>query len=254
MRTEQLQDALEITKLLVINSQKQPKVDAQISLIEEHTGQQLEFGKQVLTYKDPYPEHSSSSALEVARNKAYRPRRNPQGFDFEMDHSVATTGADINAWVWEPNQDRLLQEHKFDRQRKAFNDQRVEQEISRLIRLYSGKQKTANIWDVGWHIKNGADHQIGDKIEVRSKPIDRELLTLYIMQALENGLFYSSNLHIAALECLAENGQMESIAFLPKEFQDQGIEFTEMRQAPTKDLTDRALHSVIANVPVRYNA
>jgi hypothetical protein len=232
-------------------SGKPEKVAAQLSLIKHYLGVDLPKDR-ILSYSDSQDEKKFRRALDVAHWKALQPRRNRDGIHGTVIGDPVTSGGDINAFRWRSGQ--FVQEHKFDRQRTHFeNPGRVDRVKRDLINEYCHEGIIQTVWDAGTHIINGTDHQFGDKIEVISEPVDRELLVQYLDYAFASGLFYTSNLHFAALECLIENGKVKSAAFLPKELEDQKVTFRQMRQInPTPQLLQQALHSVITNAPISY--
>lgn len=240
---------------LVINTGKEAKAAAILTLIKEHTGIVLTLMKEAFLYQDDQYEISHSDALTVAQWKAVQPRRNPNGIqgEFSKDVEVVTAGSDVNAFMY--NGDRIQQQHKYERTKHQFTDVKLESTLKELMDQYcfpnSGEVRV--VWDLGTHIINGVDHQFGDQIEVVSKPVNPALMKQYITQALQNGLFWSSNQHFAAMECLIENGGVTSVSFLPKELRHNGIDFKRMRQTPTPGLLHQALHSIVTNTPLKYS-
>lgn len=242
LRQEQLQAALAHINHLYLSTSKESKAQVFLEMIYELSGQKLKVGEKVSLYIDNEPEPISRSAQEVARHKALQPLRNKQD-----DEVAASIGADINGYVEMGG--LLVPQHKLERLGRPLSVQEFEQVRKTLVDQYCYPEngQVRVVWDVATEMINGTQTSLGDKIEIISEPVDEELLYQYVMQAWESGLILTSNLHFGALECLIENGKIQSVAILPAEMEKQGTTFQEVRTRADSQMLGLITQAVIAN-------
>jgi hypothetical protein len=235
---------------MVVNTSKVEKIEAVLGLVRRQIGVQLLLGRGAFLLGEmTEPEMMSHEASAVAESKARQVltyRRPVQGTE------LIAVGLDVNAFFGTEGIES--QSHKLSRLGPEFVRVNREAMRKKIIKQYTKPVDgiVRNRWDVAMHVINGTDHAFGDEIELRAKPVDRELLIQALDQAEENGLFLSSNLHFATIECLREQGEIISVAFLPQALKQQGITFAQVRQVPTPELLDIAQHSIVTNIPASY--
>lgn len=254
LRKWALREVLERIGTLFVNTGKDAKALAIIKLIVDLTGEELSLHDGVELVIDRHDEPAYKNADAVAIAKARRARFQvaiERGFLLPEDLYSA---GDVNAFLSHSDQG-FGQKHKLERKYdEVFQAQFVEIR-EQLIEQYCRPQneQVRIIWDLATHIINGKEHTFSDDIEVISAPIDQELLDIYLFKAWDkgnkNGLIMKSNLQFAAMECLIENGKINSIAILSDELKRLGYGYKELRQYPTPDILAVALYSILTNKP-----
>lgn len=235
-----------------IGTGKPEKANAQLDLIEQYLGLKLLLNEGAFLLNPGKKEMKSPEALRVARSKAEDVLLYQRSIQGEQQGEIIAAGADVNAFRMMNGVE--VQSHKLARLPSEVVRVNAEHIRKQLIEEYTNPPEgVVRIrWDLGMHVINGTNHAFGDEIEILSKPIDKELLEAALDEAMASGLFLSSNLQFAAIECLRENGKIFSVAFLPQELKMQGKTLQNMRQTPTEELLNRAQRSIVANIPVRY--
>lgn len=243
-RQEVLTEALSHLGQAAMNTGKEEKAFALLSLIREVTGQNIAIGAEFQLYYDPRPEVLSPESSEVARSKALR-ARSIQGIN-------VTIGQDVNAYQDYGQDIGFKQEHKLARLGRPLTEQEENMLWVRLRSQYCNPPggKVRIFWDLSTHVINGKDYNFGEKVELISDPVDEVVLRQYFDEAIENGLVMSSNLHFGAIECLKHNGKIRTIAVLSREMAEKGFRFPELRQIASDQLIDAVLYSVITNAPI----
>lgn len=253
--------------VLGVNTGKAEKALALAQLIKNLTGRDLFQEGEVLLYGDPNQEIVAPRAARVAQNKAkriavdYRDHphhyqtlegQRPADLDLLLSQLVLFAGADVNGFI---EQNGILQpEHKlarvFDQELPEEHFWQVREQLRQKFCFPSNGQVRV-VWDLATHVINGRVHTFEDMIEIISQPVDPELLDQYLHAAWQSGLILSSNLHFAAIECLIEQGQIISSAYLPGELATKGHNLADFRQTGLKDPEAETFgYSIVANVPV----
>ena len=170
----------------------------------------------------------------------------------ELLKGIIFVGGDINAFVANSETGNLEQHHKLERTSPQLKEIEYMALRENLYRTYV-KPKTGQIrvvWEISTATINGRSHEFTDYVEVIAKPIDAELLELYLKDALASGMILKSNTHLEVFEMLCASGKIKTISRLPKELVDQGHGFARFRQSPKQEDLYAILHSINSNAPI----
>jgi len=186
-------------------------------------------------------EPDNDDSLLVARYKALVKRAQLlSGTASDGKNNLAVIGTDgvskIGAEGQEKHTGKL--ERLSELLGRPLNNLEIQHEWTQLLDNYcyapTGPRGNIRLcWDFGLHLVNGHhDNQFSERylLEIIAQPIDPELLDIFVLEALNNGLFYKSSFHFAAIECLIAAGNIQTVALAPQELLDQGYAVAQMRQ------------------------
>lgn len=170
----------------------------------------------------------------------------------ELLKGILYVGMDVNSYLMV--NDELTQQHKLRRngnQEELTEPEYLEvREKLRQAFCFPKNGRVRIVWDLSTAISNHHIHTFSDVVELIAKPLDPELLDIYLNDAIKTGLVLRLNLFIAALEAFTESNSIMTIAVLSQELEKQGYSFKDLREAPTPELIQAIMLSVVSNMPI----
>lgn len=277
-RTAQLRQAFAEIYELVVNTGTHLKAEAVTSLVQKLVDQNIHLDSgRVILQPSKKEEPMRFKAAEVALFKAetakteFLMKRFPelqfwlQQFDLairqnlsdqaikELLAKVVFYGGDINAFTIDPKTGLYVPSHKLER---VFPESLPEEEYEKLKqKLYlnyvippSGVVEV--IWNAANTIINGHTNTFSDLIEVRARPIPKELLDKYLEAAVADGMVLRSNTNLKAFEMLWESGCIITTSKLPRELAKQGYTLEDFRQEPKDEELQAIYKTINTNEPI----
>lgn len=276
-RAEQLREAFEDAKLLVVNTGAQKKAEAIAALAQNFGNQHINLNSgRLLLQPSQKAEPMRPRAVDVSSFKAETAKaeflmKSFPEFIFwlnqlnialknnvkeevvkELLARIVFYGGDINAFVIDPVTGLYTASHKWMRK---FPTSLPGSEREKLHKMLQARHitpkggKTQIIWEAGNTYLNGKKHNVSDLIEVRAKPLPKELLDQYMWAAANNDMERKSNTNFAAFEAMAENG-IETISVLPAELAAKGYTLKDFRQSAKPELEAAIQKTIDTNAPL----
>lgn len=260
-RRRNLQEAFADISHLVVNTGTHMKAEAAATIAANLVNPNIRLDSdRVIVQPSKKEEPTSLWARNVSRFKAKTAREEyieekmkDDDFFFAQLANVVFYGADINAFMEDPETGLVVPSHK---EARKFPVTLPEKEFVRirekLYRHYvnppSGRVRV--IWDISESTINGLDHDFIDLVEVIADPLDAELVDLYLNQAVTDGKILNSNTHLAAFEMLCESHKIRTVSRLPHELSKKGYKFADFRQSPKPEELLAIRRSINNNQPV----
>lgn len=241
-----MQEAMQLISYLFICSNNSAKIEALINWINETIGVRILTKDENVISTPNGNEPSWPSASSVSKWKATSAQRHvmTSNDDVRSGREVFA-GSDVAHRM--PNGRDGVRLERYG----LLSDEKFEQLQKELIQMYCYPQDgvVTCYWEISTSMINGNKHTLTDVIEVRSNPVDEELLRIYLQKAREDGSLYSSNAHFKAIECLIENGKILTVCVLPKEFWNLAAKF---RHRPENLGLGQLIYAIVCNVNYDY--
>jgi hypothetical protein len=277
-RTAQLRQAFADIYALVVNTGTHSKAEAVTSLVQKLVDQNIHLqSNRVILQPSKKEEPMRPKASEVALFKAETAKEEflmnkfpelqfwLQQFDLairqdlsdqavkELLANVVFYGGDINAFTIGPKTGLYVPSHKLER---IFPESLPEEEYEKVRqKLYLNYVNPPSgvievVWNATNAIINGRTHVFSDLIEVRAKPLPKELVDKYIDAAVADGMILRSNTHLKAFEMLCESGCIITTSKLPRELARKGYTLVDFRQEPKEEELKAIYKTINNNEPI----
>jgi len=258
---------------LVINTGKHAKALEALRVVQALVSPDISFANGgVLQLASTQDEPATEHAVDAARYKAELARHeyveslypelqfllnrlhdtlvsNQEQLFQEILKGIIFLGADTNSYI------DGVQHHKLEREHSVLPEfpENAYEELRRELYatyVYPKNGRVQVLWDFASVMINGITHTFIDKVEVIAGPLDRELVDLYLADALADGKILSSNTHLAAFEMLRASGKIVSVALLSQELARRGFKIEEVRQSPQPELLSAIQRSIDTNATI----
>lgn len=260
-RREELRQAFAAIATLVINTGTHTKAEAAASIAAALVNPSIKLDSPAVIIQpstkeepvSPYAIQVAAFKARSAREEYVEKRMNESTFMFAQLAQVVFYGADINAFAQNPSTGILEQSHKKSREFPVSLPESAFMQLrAKLYQhyIYPPSGFVRMVWDISEDIFNGKEHQFSDLVEIIAKPLDAELLELYLQYAVADGKILNSNTHLAAFEMLMESGKIQTTARLSNHLLAKGYRFADFRQSPKQEELIAIKQSIVGNQPV----